>query len=293
MTRRLLLQRLCVGLCSARAAATQDSPLFKSDVKLVEVYATVFDHGGRPVEGLQREQFEVRDDGAMQPIQVFESTEQPLTCALLLDTTGSMTDSIPALRNAAREFLGQLRAKDRVAVYSFSDHVDELADFTEDKAAARKSLARLHAAGTTALFDSISKVALNLEKHPGKKVIVVLTDGGDNASILNRQSAAKRARKSGVPVFAVAQGDALKDAAAANLLHELSKDTGGHMYKATSAKDIDKVFTAIAGDLQSGYLLAFHPPTEEKATPWHEVQVLVNNTAKPLTVRARTGYASD
>jgi Ca-activated chloride channel family protein len=298
MTRRLpsrwiVPALLCMGVCFPPVVPAQDNPLFKSDVRLVEVYATVFDHGGRPVDGLQREQFEIRDDGVMQPIQVFESAEQPLSCALLLDTTGSMAEALPALRNAAREFLSQLRPKDRVAVYAFSDHVDELAELTDDKAMARHALARLHAAGTTALFDSISQVALSMERHPGKKVIVVLTDGGDNASVLNRQSAARRARKAGVPVFAVAQGEALKNEAATNLLRDLSHATGGHMYKAEHTKDIDKIFNAIADDLQSGYLLAFHPPAEEKAIPWHEVQVLVNNTPKPLTVRARTGYASD
>ncbi len=292
--RRLIIPAvLCVVTCYAPDVPAQDSPIFKSDVKLVEVYATVFDHGGHPVDGLQRDQFEIRDDGAAQPIQVFESSEQPLSCALLLDTTGSMTEALPALRNAAREFLAQLRPNDKVAVYSFSDHIDELAEFSDDKTAARRALARLHASGTTALFDSISQLALRLEQHPGKKVIVVLTDGGDNASVLNRQSAASRARKAGVPVFAVAEGDALKDGIAANLLRDLSQSTGGHMYKAEHYKDIDKVFNSIAEDLQSGYLLAFHPPSEEKATPWHELQVLVNRSAKPLTVRARTGYAGE
>ena len=289
----ILLWLLLIGVCSAPGVPVQDTPLFKSDVKLVEIYATVFDHGGHPVAGLQREQFEIRDNGAMQPIQVFESADQPLTCALLLDTTGSMQEAIPALRNAAREFVGLLRPQDLVAVYSFSDHIDELADFTEDKTAARRALARLHAGGTTALFDSISQLALKLERRPGKKVIVVLTDGGDNASVLNRESAARRARKAGVPVFAVAEGAALKDDTAANLLRELARATGGHMYKAEHSKDIDKVFESIADDLQSGYLLAFHPVTEEKANPWHELQIVVNHTAKPLTVRARTGYSSD
>jgi len=85
---------------------------------------------------------------------------------------------------------------------------------TTDKTSSRRALTRLRAGGRTALFDAISQLALAMEKLPGKKAIVVLTDGGDNASILNRQSAAQRARKSGVPVFAVGEGDALGDNAA-------------------------------------------------------------------------------
>ncbi len=139
--------------------------------------------------------------------------------------------------------------------------------------------------------DSISQVSLDLERHTGKKVIVVLTDGGDNASVLNRQSASQRARKAGVPVFAIAQGDALRDSAATALLQDLAEATGGHMYKANHSKDIDLIFQAIARDLQSGYLLAFKAPVEDNATAWHELQVLITGAEKGLRVRARTGYS--
>jgi Ca-activated chloride channel homolog len=269
------------------------STVFRADVKLVEVYATVFDNGGRAVSGLAREQFEIRDDGAAQPIRVFETTDKSLSCALLLDTTGSMSEAIPALRNAARFFIDSLRPDDSVGVYSFTDHLSELSEMTSDKSSSRRSLARLRAGGRTALFDAISQLALAMESLPGKKAIVVLTDGGDNASILNRQSAAQRARKAGVPVFAIAEGDALRDDAAAGLLHTLSESTGGHLYKARHAKDIEKIFTAIALDLRNGYLLAFQAPLEPKPESWHELDVEVKNTPKAFKVRARTGYSLD
>jgi Ca-activated chloride channel family protein len=265
--------------------------VFRSEVKLVEVYATVFDGGGRAVGGLAREQFEIRDDGAAQPIRVFETTGKALSCALLLDTTGSMNETIPALRNAARLFIEALRPDDSVAVYSFTDHLSELSEMSSDKVSSRRALTRLRAGGRTALFDAISQLALAMEKLPGKKAIVVLTDGGDNASVLNRQSAAQRARKAGVPVFAVAEGAALADDAASGLLHDLSEATGGHMYKAKHAKDIEKVFAAVALDLQNGYLLAFQAPLEPRPEAWHELEIQVKNTPKAFKVRARTGYS--
>ena len=266
---------------------------FKDEVKLIEVYATVFDHGGRPVDGLKREQFEIRDDGALQAIRVFQSTDQALTCALLLDTTGSMSEAIPTLRNAARDFIGELRDGDAVGIYAFSDHLDELAEVGTDKVAARRVLARLHAAGRTALFDSISQLALLIEKRPGKKVIVVLTDGGDNASVLNRQSAILRARKAGIPIFSIAEGDALHDAEAGALLKDLSESSGGHLYKAEKQKDIENIFSEITSELQSSYLLAFSAPVEAKNPPWHELQVSIKDSPKPLKVRARTGYPGE
>ncbi len=284
------MMRFAVALLIGSLAFPQDVT-FKEDVRLVEVYATVFDHGGRTVQGLGRDQFEVRDNGAVQPIRSFEASDRSLSCALLLDTTGSMQEVMPLVKNAAREFIDALRPNDSIGIYGFSDHLEELSPVGTDRATARRALIRLRAQGRTALFDSISQLALGLEKRPGKKAIVVLTDGGDNASILNRQSAAERAKKAGIPVFAVAEGDALKDAAAEKLLHELAEWTGGRAFKANHAKDIDTIFRSIAGELQNGYLLAFKPPADDKKLDWHELQISLKNVDHGLKIRARTGYS--
>ncbi|MGC2658939.1 MAG: VWA domain-containing protein [Bryobacteraceae bacterium] len=266
---------------------------FKQDVRLVEIYATVFDHGGRTVQGLTRDQFEIRDDGVVQPVRVFEASDKSLSCALLLDTTGSMREAIPALRNATREFIDALRPEDSVGIYGFSDHLEELSEMGTDRAASRRAITRIRAEGRTALFDSISQLAIALQNRPGKKVMVVLTDGGDNASVLNSQTATERARKAGIPVFAVAEGDALHDVVAEKLLHELSEITGGHAYKVNHYKDIDAIFTSIAGDLQNGYLLAFRPAAEGKKASWHELHVSVKDERHSFKIRARTGYSLD
>ena len=282
---------VCV-FASSTLAYGQDAT-FKENVRLVEVYATVFDHGGHAVHGLTKDQFEIRDEGKPQPIRVFEPTSGPLACALLLDTTGSMRNTIPTLRNAARNLMDALRPGDSAAMYSFAEHITELQEMTTDKAAARRALARMRAGGRTALFDSVTQLALQLEKRPGKKVIIVLTDGGDNASVLNREFAAARARKAGVPVFAVAEGDALENEDAAKLLHDLAEGTGGHMYKAPHAKDLEGIFRDISLNLQSAYLLAFQAPAEDKTASWHQLQVVVKDAQKPVRVRARTGYSPE
>lgn len=289
MTRLIVVVGLLVG-CTGIPAA--DDVTFHDDVRLVEVYATVFDHG-RTVGGLTREQFEVRDDGQPQPIRVFEADNKSLTCVLLLDTTGSMKDSIPDLRHAAREFIGSLRDGDAVGIYTFTDHVEEMQAPTTDKMLARRALIRLRAGGRTALFDSISELAREMAKKPGKKAIVVLTDGGDNASVLSSNAAAASARKRGIPVFAVAEGEALRDETASHLLHQLSEGTGGHLYRAKNAKDMEPMLEAIAKDLENGYLLAFAPPDERRVVAWHELQVVVKDQRKSVQVRARTGYSGE
>ena len=275
------------------AAALAQDVTFKTSVKLVEVYATVFDNSGRAIDGLTKDQFQPLDNGRSQPIRVFEPTTEAISCALLLDTTGSMQTALPEVLNAARNFIRELRPGDLASIYAFNEQLTQIQDMTADKTALNRALIRLQARGRTALFDSVSQLALQLEKHPGKKAIVLLTDGGDNASVLNRESAARRARKAGVPVFAVAEGDALKEAGTAQLLHELAEATGGHMYKAKASKDLRHIFEEISQDLQNGYLLAFAPQEESGDQSWHDLQILVKDVAKPVRVRARTGYSVD
>jgi Ca-activated chloride channel homolog len=272
------------------AAGFPQDVTFKANVKLVEVYATVFDHAGHAIDGLTKEQFQLLDDGKPQAIRIFEPTSESISCALLLDTTSSMQAVLPESLNATRNFIRELRPGDSASLYAFNERLTELQEMTVDKAALNRALTRLRAGGRTALFDSVAQLAHQFEKRPGKKAIVALTDGGDNASVLNRESAARRARKAGVPVFAVAEGDALKDEASARLLRELAEATGGHMYKAKESKDLKRIFEEISRDLQNGYLLAFEPQNDASEESWHDLQVLVRDVGSPVRIRARTGY---
>jgi VWFA-related protein len=201
-----------------------------------------------------------------------------------------MSAALPSLKNAARELVGAMRPGDAIAIYSFSERLDELQEFTTNRASARRALARLRASGRTALFDAIGQLAVTLEKRPGKKAIVVLTDGNDNASVLNLEAAALRARKAGVPIFAIAEGEALQESALLKLLNEMSTSTGGQMYRARNSGDINHVFASIAKDLQDAYLLTYHQPEAEAGAPWRAIQVVVLGANKPMRVRARTGY---
>jgi Ca-activated chloride channel family protein len=183
-----------------------------------------------------------------------------------------------------------MRPDDAIAIDSFSESLEELQEFTTDRAAARRAIARLRARGRTALFDAISQLALNFESRPGKKAIVLFTDGNDNASVLNLQSAAMRAKKVGVPIFAIAQGDALHENSLLKLLTEMANSTGGQIYRAKNSEDMNRIFAAIAKDLQNAYLLAYRQPEAQPGTPWRAIQVVVQTGEKSMKVRARTGY---
>ena len=120
---------------------------FRSDVRLVEVYTSVFDQKGNHVDGLSRDQFRILDDGAPQSILSFDSESSELTCAVLLDTTGSMQSALPSVKNAVSNLLEQMRESDSVGIFGFSSSLVTLQDFTTDRAFARRAVLRTRAAG--------------------------------------------------------------------------------------------------------------------------------------------------
>ncbi len=281
------LLTLCIAACSI-LAAQEAAPTFKSDVRLVEVYASVLDRKGHYVDGLLREHFVVTDEGRPQALAVFENHTSEFNCALLLDTTGSMTYALAAVKNAAMKLLDEFRESDSVAVYRFAGGLSLLQDFTRDKALAKSAILRTRAAGQTALLDAISAVARDLARRNGKKFIVVFTDGADNASVLNLEAATERARQVGVPVYAVAEGQALASTELIAGLRQISRNTGGRVYLAKKARDVAAVFDDISRELKHTYLLAFSAPPAEGRI-WRTVRVSVPGI-EDCTVRARQGY---
>jgi VWFA-related protein len=268
--------------------AAQDQPVFKVDTRLVEVYATVRDNHGRYMEGLTKERFQVTDEGIPQTVTAFESNSARLTCAILLDTTGSMKAVLPLVKHSVMHLIDELKDEDSVGVYSFNTRLIRQQEFTEDKAAAKQAVLRTTASGATALFDAIAELAYEIAPRTGKKAIVVFTDGADNASLLNAQAAVKRAKKAGVPVYTIAEGEALQAKTLLNELKDVAEMTGAYPYLARKTSDIGNIFAQISDDLQHSYMLAFRPApsTEPK---WRTIQLSVSGV-KEARIRAKEGY---
>jgi len=279
-----------VWTCVSRAAPQREIPqvTFRADVGLVEVYAAVFDSKGHYVTGLTREQFEVRDNGRPQPLVLFETTDAGLSLAILLDTTGSMQGALPIVKNATLRLIDQLRPNDFVAIYGFSTTLRVLQGFTSDKDAAKAAVLNVRSGGRTALFDAVSRVLSDLTLRKGKKAVVALTDGQDNASYLEPDAASTRARKVGVPLYTIAAGMALENRQLVGILHNLSLRTGGIAFRAKNAGRMDEIFSRISEDLQHYYLLAYvAPPAANDA--WRSIQVSVKGI-KNARIRAKQGY---
>jgi len=261
---------------------------FKVTGRLVEVYATVTDSRGRYVDNLSRSDFALVDQQSPQNITAFEPQSNEVSCVLLLDTTGSMLFALPALKNAALRLISELRTEDSVAVYNFSDSVTELQPFTTDKAAAKRAVLGTQAFGDTALYDALARVGQDLAGRAGKKVIVLFTDGKDNASSLNTDAAIQRAKANGVPIYTIAQGEAIGHKDLLAQLASISKATGGESFAIEKPSEIGRVFDKVSEDLTHGYLLSFQPSASESLA-WRPIQVTVKGP-RGLKVRAREGY---
>jgi Ca-activated chloride channel homolog len=275
-------------LALAAAVAISAAAQFRSDVRLVEVYTSVFDQKGNHVDGLSREQFRVLDDGAVQSILSFDSESSELTCAVLLDTTGSMQGALPSVKNAVSNLLEAMREGDSVGIFGFSASLVTLQDFTTDRALARRAVLRTRAGGETALFDAIAGVARDISPRKGKKAIVLFTDGDDNASGLTADAAIKRVLDTGVPIYAVAEGEARKSFQLRKQLRQLADRTGGLSYEANSPGDIEKVFRDIQGELKHLYLLTYRPPEGDR-TKWRSIRVEVSGIGG-YKARGKQGY---
>ncbi|HUB80124.1 MAG TPA: VWA domain-containing protein [Bryobacteraceae bacterium] len=279
---------LAMGAVAVYALFGQGDVLFRAQSRLVEVYATIRDHNGRYVDGLPQTRFAVSDNGSPQTIAVFESDSAPLSCAVLLDTTGSMAEVLPAVKHSVMNMIDELAADDAVAIYTFSVGLKRMQDFTSDKAAAKQAVLRSRASGQTALFDAISELAHEIEPRTGKKAIIVFTDGDDNSSTLNARAAVQRAKKAGVPVYAVAEGDALKSGALLSEIREIAETTGAKFHQAHHSGDINGIFKDISSDLGHTYLLAYKPPPAADQK-WRTIALAVSGI-KDAKIRAKEGY---
>ena len=284
---------------AARPAAPQDdSTTFKVDVKLVNVFVTVTDEHGAPVSGLQKENFQLVEDDQPQKISVFtKESELPLSIVLDVDTSLSTRKDLPLELNSARRFAHAiLRPVDALSVYGFNEVVDEAVSFTSDLKTIDQGISHLHLGAATALYDAIYVGSESLEKRQGRKVMVVITDGGDTVSKTDYQDALRAAQISEAIVYSIIvvpiEASAGRDTGGEHALIQLSEDTGGKYFYATTIAQLDKAFQAISDELRTQYLLAYYPAQRLSDSDFRRIQVRLSGVsgATEYKTRHRTGY---
>ncbi len=278
--------------------APEPETTLKVDVKLVNVFATVVDAHGAPVAGLAKENFSVSEDGREQKIAVFErESALPLSVVLSLDTSGSTRKDLPLEVQSARHFAhAVLRPQDVLSLYSFNEIVDEVVPFTPSVKEVDRGLDRLRAGSATALFDAVMLGANALQDRRGRKVMVVITDGGDTASRVDYQQALRSAQEAEAIVYSIivvpVEANAGRELGGEHALIQLSEDTGGKHYYASSAAGLDAAFAQISDQLRTQYLIGYYPSQKLTDSEFRRIQLKVQgeNLATGLQVRNRAGY---
>ncbi|HUM03845.1 MAG TPA: VWA domain-containing protein [Terriglobales bacterium] len=296
MKRTLLT--LALGCVAAMCLAQESDTTFKVDVKLVNVFVTVTDQHGAPVSSLQKENFALKEDGKEQKIAVFSrESALPLSIVLAIDTSLSTKKDLPLEQAAARKFAHAIvRSQDGLAVYKFSEEVTEVVPFTADLGRIDSGIERLRNGSATALFDVVFLGSQALGNRQGRKVIVVVTDGGDTISQVTYQQALRAAQESEAIIYSViivpVEASAGRDTGGEHALIQFSEDTGGKYYYASSLPQLDEAFRQISDELRTQYLLAYYPSQRYTDSDFRRIQVdLVNPPAGgPYQPRHRAGY---
>ena len=293
-----LQSRFCVGLFLAAAAAVaQETPTIRVDVNLVHVIATVKNPAGQLVGTLQKEDFEIRDNGVPQQVSVFgRQTEQPLSVALMVDTSGSTAKDLKYETDSAAKFLktllGEGNPQDQVGLYEFSYDIKG-GTYTRNYAGLERQLRLLHGEAGTSLYDAVWYAARDLEPREGRKAMIIVTDGGDTTSTHDLKSALKQAQLADVVIYAIVvlpiTNDAGRNIGGEHALEFMAQGTGGRTFYPEANGQLDRTFNEILTELRTQYVLGFYPrdvpPTKD---PFHRLDVRVK--APELRVSARNGY---
>jgi Ca-activated chloride channel family protein len=278
--------------------AQSSETTLKVDVKLVNVFVTVTDEHGAPVGGLKREDFTLLEDGKPQTISVFDKESAlPLSIVLDIDTSLSTRKDLPLELSSARRFAHAiLRPVDAISLYGFSEIVSEVVPFTSDLKTIDHGIDRIRMGSATALYDALYLGAQALDTRKGRKVLVVITDGGDTVSRVDYKEAVRSAQEAEAIVYSIIvvpiEASAGRDTGGEHALIQISEDTGGKYFYAESVPQLDDAFRKISDELRTQYLLAYYPSQRLSDSSFRHIEVKVDGSSvgASLTVRHRTGY---
>ncbi len=298
--RRILLMLFVLGLA---CTAQDEKETIKVNVKLVSVFATVTDENGAPVVDLKKGQFSLSEDGVPQTLSVFEQESAvPLSIVMQIDASQSVHKDLKLELESARRFVASvLRKQDQLALYQFNESVDELVPFTNDLKRIVKGIQKVQIGSATAMYDALYLGGASLLDHQGRKVIVIITDGGDTVSKIRYAEALRATQQAEAIVYPVIMvpitASAGRDLGGEHALIQLAKDTGGKYYYADTLPALDTAFQQISKELRTQYLLGYYPKQRLARSDFRAIDITVKpENARdgaamgPFNVRHRAGY---
>jgi VWFA-related protein len=263
----------------------------------VVLHVTVRDRKGAYVSGLNQEAFNVIEDGRAQTVRLFTDTDTPATIGLLIDSSGSMFQHRELTIAGVAAFADASNDQDEIFALAFNERVSAVlppgAPFTRDSRVLRGALQHgITSRGRTALYDAISDGVDYLARgSQDRKVLVVLSDGGDNASRTKMNEAVQKAQASNAVIYTIALIDEGSRDANPRLLKELSLASGGESFRPRNSEGIVKALNHIAGDIRHTYTIGYTSTNTARDGSFRGVRVVVTAPpGRPLVVRSRTGY---
>ena len=292
-----LSRRTALGLICTFAKAQQAT--FSTGVNVVNVLVTVRDKQGLLVKGLAKDDFKIEEDGRNQTIRYFSpQADQPLMLGLLIDVSGSQRTVLAEQRHASQQFLDTvLRPDDRAFLVRFDRRIELLDDFSQLEVDAKDN-----GAHGTALYDAIVSSARGLAGQPGRKALIVLSDGYDTSSSAPLAAAVETSQRADALVYCIrfldrdvfkfqvpaAQGGSPVPREGQKALERIAKETGGTYFDLTASETLQKIYGRIEDELRNQYSLGFTPVKSRSG--YRKIRVSVK--PKGLTVHARDGYYS-
>jgi Ca-activated chloride channel homolog len=284
-----------VAFCVLAASVTvTPQQKLKSVTRTVPLFVTATDAEGRLVPDLEREDFEVYDNGKVQPLTVFENKSVPIGVIVMLDTSGSMTLILDRVKAAAEQFLIRMHPEDVGRVGAFNDKIEFLPEdeFTGDRDRLISLLKELDFGYPTRLWDAVDESLRRLEGVPQRKVILVFTDGADTSSRRDVDDVMQQARLKDVMVYSIGLGTEIfvggrrVRSSPDKGLKKISEETGGGYFLLKSTDELGPTFTRVAQELHSQYVLGFSPTTLDGKL--HKLDVKVRRPG--TNTRARKSY---
>ena len=278
---------------------SEPTTTLRVDVNLVNVFVTVSDAHGAPIGGLKKENFVLKEDGQDQKISIFDKESAlPLSIALAIDTSLSTRHDLPLEQASAKRFAHAiLRPIDALSVYGFSEIVHESTPgYTSDLRRIDQGIDHIRLGASTAVFDAIYLASRALDHRKGRKVLVLITDGEDVDSKVDYKEALRAAQEAEAIIYSVIivpiESSAGREIGGEHALIQLSDDTGGKYYYATSTTQLDDAFGKISDELRTQYLLAYYPSQRTSFSEFRRIEVKVGGVpdASAYRVRHRAGY---